>query len=369
MSISIKNERITKLLNEWYLEMRSRNRENAYNLKKQVDETIHNLKIEKEKSIDDQELLLYYSLLNFRYKYLVDNMSISKDSFRDIESFEIPKNSLLGYYYHFFKAIHTSVIGDYKDAREHFDTAESLLTHVSDELEKAEFHYKLGSFYYDTYQGLLSIKQVTIAKEIYLKHSGCETNITFCENMLGLACTHLKEWELAEEHFTTAMDQFQKMNVENYILMVRHNLGLLYAGQNLSQLAIRYLQEVNKKPGNYRALLIEAKEHFKIKEHDIAAELIRKGLEISKDLKLGEYIHRFMILDGMNKNLSTPEFETLVLAGKEYFEKEDLYTYIHESLEVLAVKYYKEGHHLQASEYFYLSKQARDNAQEMGALK
>ncbi len=39
--------------------------------------------------------------------------------------------------------------------------------------------------------------------------------------------------------------------------MVRQNLGLMYATQNLSPLAIRYLSEVNQKmPNNYKALLL-----------------------------------------------------------------------------------------------------------------
>ncbi|MFP3670935.1 tetratricopeptide repeat protein, partial [Priestia sp. SIMBA_032] len=82
---------------------------------------------------------------------------------------------------------------------------------------------------------------------------GYEINVAFCDNLIGLACTHLREWELAEEYFTKAMDMFQKIDEEQFILMVRQNLGLMYATQNLSPLAIRYLSEVNQKmPNNYK---------------------------------------------------------------------------------------------------------------------
>ncbi|EOW9526904.1 tetratricopeptide repeat protein [Bacillus cytotoxicus] len=370
MSVIVRNDRVTKLLNDWYVEIRSRHIAKAHSMKEQIDSLIQELKEEKQESLQNQDLLLYYSLLDFRYNYLIDNMSISKDSFNQVESFGTPTDERLSYYYHFFKAIYMSVTGSYTEAREHFDKAEVLLKHIPDELEEAEFHYKLGSFYYDIYKGLLSVKHVTKAKDIYLKFTGYETNIAFCENMLGLACTHLKEWELAEEHFTTAMDQFQKNNEEYYILMVRHNIGLLYASQNLSSLAIRYLSEVNlKTSGNYRAIFIEAQEHFKLKEYEMAEELIQKGLQICNALEHEEYQHRFMILDARNKNVSAEELEKIVLAGNEYFEREELYTYMHESLEALAIKFYKEDNHTKASKYFYLSTQARKKVFDKGALK
>lgn len=294
MSVIVGNEQITKLLNDWYVEIRSRHIANAKNLKEQINQIIKQL-TEEQKQAQDEDVLFYYSLLEFRYHYLVDNMSLSKESFNKIEGFEKPEDGALSYYYHFFKAIHTSVIGNYTEAKEQFDKAETLLCHISDEIETAEFYYKLGSFYYDTHHSLLAIKYVNKAKAIYSKTVGYETNIAFCKNLLGLACTHLKEWELAEEYFTAAMDQFQKLNEEYYILMVRHNLGLLYASQNLSTLAIRYLSEVvEKKPKHYKAILIKAKEHLKLNEHNIAEELIKKGLQICNELEHEEYQHRFM---------------------------------------------------------------------------
>ena len=59
--------------------------------------------------------------------------------------------------------------------------------------------------------------------------------------------------------------------------MVRHNLGWMYSTQNLSALAIRYLTEVvEKSPQHYKALYVKAKEHYKLKEHEIANKLIEK---------------------------------------------------------------------------------------------
>ncbi|MFD3449855.1 tetratricopeptide repeat protein [Microbacteriaceae bacterium 4G12] len=370
MYVAVKNEKVTQLLNDWYVEIRSRHMASAHRMKEQIDVMIQDLKVEKQYSLQDQNLLLYYSLLDFRYNYLIDHLSVSKNSFDEIEAFGTPTDEFLSYYYHFFKAIHTSVTGNYIEAKNHFDLAEKLLKHVPDEVEKAEFYYKLGAFHYDIQQSLLAIKQVTKSKEMYANYRGYETNIAFCENLLGLACVSLKEWELAEEHFTAAMDQFQRINEKHYILMVRHNLGWLYASQNLSSLAIRYLSEVVKEsPKHYKAIYVKAKEHFKLKETETANELIELGLNISHELGQEEYKHRNLILREINNNSPAEQLKNFILAGITYFERENLYSNVQEYYEILALKFYEEDNHVEANKYFYLSCQARKKTFDKEALK
>ncbi|PEV64063.1 MULTISPECIES: Rap family tetratricopeptide repeat protein [Bacillus cereus group] len=364
MNVSVKgNERVTQLLNEWYVEIRARRIGQAHRLKEEIDKQINNIE-------EDQNLLLYYSLLDFRFQYVIDNLGVSANSFDKVESFEIPTNNFLTYYYHFFKAIHASSIGNYTIAKEHFDKAESLLELVPDVIEKAEFYYKLGAFHYDIYESLNSVKYATKAKEIFEKNENYERNVGFCENLLGMACTNLREWILAEEHLVKAMDIFQKLNEEKFILMVRHNLGLLYAGQNMSELAIRYLSEVSeKKPNHFKAIFIEAKEHYKLGEYDTTATLIAKGHQLCTELGNKEYCHHFEILNALNGNVLAEELEGIVLAGVSYFEKEELYEYIQEYEEQLAVRFYKESNDSKASKYFYSSTQARKKSLDKGALK
>ncbi|MGM2806952.1 tetratricopeptide repeat protein, partial [Bacillus cereus group sp. Bce027] len=119
------NEQITKLLDNWYIEIRKRNLDNAKQLKKEIDKNIASVK-------DDQNVLLYHALLNFRYQYLMDSLSIGKDSFKEIESFDIPTDEFLLYYYHFFKAMHSNITGDYNLAKEHYEKAEIKLKQIPD---------------------------------------------------------------------------------------------------------------------------------------------------------------------------------------------------------------------------------------------
>lgn len=90
------NEQVIQLLNEWYLEIRSRHLDKARDLKLKVEAKVNEVK-------DNSELLQHYLLLDFRYNYLIDNLRVSKDSFDEIDLYGVPTNSSLAYYYHFLK--------------------------------------------------------------------------------------------------------------------------------------------------------------------------------------------------------------------------------------------------------------------------
>ena len=106
------------------------------------------------------------------------------------------------------------------------------------------------------------------------------------------------------------------------LLRVRNNIGLLYANQNLSSLAIRHLSEVTENiPNHFKALYLQADENLKLGETTVASQLIEKGLNICNELANKEYQYRFKILEKLNNTSNTTELEAVVLAGVSYFKK------------------------------------------------
>ncbi|MCI0766825.1 Rap family tetratricopeptide repeat protein [Bacillus sp. TL12] len=359
----ITKEQIKHSLDAWYQSMLQQQVEKATRLKEEIDGKIANIE-------EDQNLLLYYALLDFRCKVLTDSLSITKNSFDVIESYNTPSDGVLLYYYHFFKAIHATLTTNYNDASEYYEKAEKLLKHVPDELERAEFYYRISAFFYYTTQPMNTIKYVNKAKEIFLKHTGYEMSIALSENLLGLTAIQIGQYEQAEECLSSAIDILQKQDNETLLLRVRHNLGWLYASQNLSALAIRHLSEVTTKMStHFKAIFLQAREHRKLGEINIAEELLIKGLNICAELNNEEYIHHFTILKALNNNISTEELEKIILEGITYFDKESLYNYTQEYTEKLAVKFYGENNHVKASEYFHTALQAKEKTFEKGALK
>ncbi|PEB54561.1 hypothetical protein COO03_04790 [Bacillus sp. AFS098217] len=371
MDVSLKgNEQITSLLNDWYQYMLSQQVLKATNLKKEIDEQINKLKNEIVQNSQDQNVLLYYSLLNFRYTVLTNSLSIGKNSFDAISDYDIPTDQFLRYYYHFFKAMHATFITNYTLAEEHYEQAEKLLVDIPDELEHAEFYYRIATFYHHTYNMLTSIEYANKSKEIFSNHEGYDVKTAFCNSLLGGCCIYLKQYEQAEEYLNSAIDLLKKNKEEDSLLYIRSTLGWLYSDQNMSTLAIRHLSEVTTKmPTHFKAIFLQAKEHYKLGEQSVASELINKGLQLCRELKNGEYTHHFSILNSLNDNIPLAELEEIIQEGIAYFEKEELWDYVVEYGELFAATCRKMENHKKVSDYFHMCYLARRKLIEKGALK
>lgn len=64
MIVAKGNEKLTRPMNDWYKVMRSQTLLQAQNLKIEVEKLMENME-------QDQALLIYYSLLDFRYNLLI----------------------------------------------------------------------------------------------------------------------------------------------------------------------------------------------------------------------------------------------------------------------------------------------------------
>ncbi|MFA2642729.1 hypothetical protein ABR776_14830 [Bacillus cereus] len=144
---------------------------------------------------------------------------------------------------------------------------------------------------------------------------------------------------------------------------VKHNLGLLYADQNLSELAIKYLN--GSLVNNQKTLFLLAQEYFKLNDTNTVRLHIENGLKISNE----EYTHHFNILKGLNDNISTDELEDIILAGICYFKKEELWKYVKDYSAVLGNKFYELKSYEKASKYLHMTNEADKKASEKGALK
>ncbi|MGI8304451.1 hypothetical protein [Bacillus paranthracis] len=359
----VTKEQMKHSLDDWYRVMLQQDFLQSKFLKEEIESKINDFKEEKNIS-------LFYSLLEFRYQVLVDSLSVTNSSFDRIDSLYIVDDNVLTYYYHFFKAIKETLVTNYKAASEEFEKAELMLGNITNPVEHAEFYYRLGYYYYQSYQPILGIDNVNKAREEFERHSGYELSVALCKNIYGLCSVDLKQFSLAEESFDSALNIFQHQQVERYILMVKSNLGWLYGSQNLSELSIRHISEVvEKSPKHYKGVFTLAEENYKLNRVELANEFIELGLKVCNELKNQEFQYRFMILKELNKKSNTAELERVVLEGISYFEKESLWDCVEEYTEKLAIRFYEESNDSKASEYFYMSNKASKKYLEKGALK
>lgn len=88
-----------------------------------------------------ETLLIYYSLLEYRYNLLINN---TEQLIKPADHVEVSTIDMLNYYYYLFNAIHAMKIGQYSDAKDYYRKAETLLSLIPDELEEAEFNYQFA---------------------------------------------------------------------------------------------------------------------------------------------------------------------------------------------------------------------------------
>ena len=123
MSVDIiSKEEITKLLNDWYQAMISQRVLQSQKIKEDIANKINNIK-------EDQTILVYYALLNARYKLLIRDMDSTKD-IRTKSSLYRVFRDILEYYHHLFKAIYAINKANHSEARMQFEKLKRFRVHA-----------------------------------------------------------------------------------------------------------------------------------------------------------------------------------------------------------------------------------------------
>jgi tetratricopeptide (TPR) repeat protein len=359
MSVQIiKGERVSQVLELWHESIRTNIIEDADRLHNEINQSLEEL--------SDPNSEIYYQLLKSRYLILKRDMSAAHATLKQIHDIYRIGNNLIGFYYHFYSGILSTNLGEYDRAESSFIDAYHLLDYVSDDTIRADFFYKASILYYHIRHPLTALHYANNALKIFSGLKGYEVITADCENIKGLSCTSLKQYTKAEEYFLSALDMANKQEHKNLTLLIRYNLGYLYAEQNISDLAIRYLQEVyEQEEPYYKTIFLLAREYFKLNDIEKAEIFIQKGIQYTNE----EYKHHFNIMKAFHNSLVDQELENIVMEGIHYFEKHELFGFIEDYCGELAQYFHDKEDHQRASHYFNKAYLAKKNLQKKEALK
>lgn len=115
---------------------------------------------------EDQDLLLYYSLMEFRHRVMLDYIKpFGEDTsqlefselLEDIEGNQYKLTGLLEYYFNFFRGMYEFKQKMFVSAMMYYKRAEKNLALVSDDIEKAEFAFKMAEIFYNLKQTYVSM--------------------------------------------------------------------------------------------------------------------------------------------------------------------------------------------------------------------
>lgn len=223
---------VANRLNEWYDTIKQQDVERASKLRNEVQEAINQME-------EDQNVLLYFNLIDSRYKLLIEQFDESGSILKSVkeQSEQTETDHLLRYYYYFFSGLYEFNKRNYIHAIHYYRQAESFLNSIPDEIEHAEFHLQLAIAYYEISQNFFSLSHAQKALEIYEKHENYVNRLISTQLTIAANKLELNEHEDTESLYRKAIETASNhshifMKVLGYL-----SLGICYELQDKLEFA------------------------------------------------------------------------------------------------------------------------------------
>ncbi|WP_439024825.1 response regulator aspartate phosphatase RapA [Bacillus halotolerans] len=344
-------------INEWYTHIRQFHIAEAERVKLEVEREIEDME-------EDQDLLLYYSLMEFRHRVMLDYIKpLGEDTsqlefselLEDIEGNQYKLTGLLEYYFNFFRGMYEFKQKMFVSAMMYYKRAEKNLALVSDDIEKAEFAFKMAEIFYNLKQTYVSMSYAVQALETYQMYETYTVRRIQCEFVIAGNYDDMQYPERALPHLELALDLAKKEGNPRLISSALYNLGNCYEKMGELQKAAEYFEKSvsickSEKFDNLpHSIYSLTQVLYKQKNDAEARKQYCQGLEIARQYSDELFVELFQFLHALyGKNIDTES----VSHTFQFLEEHMLYPYI-EELAHDAAQYYIENGQPEKALSFY----------------
>ncbi|TDY57462.1 response regulator aspartate phosphatase A (stage 0 sporulation protein L) [Bacillus subtilis] len=335
-------------INEWYTHIRQFHVAEAERVKLEVEREIEDME-------EDQDLLLYYSLMEFRHRVMLDYIKpFGEDTsqlefselLEDIEGNQYKLTGLLEYYFNFFRGMYEFKQKMFVSAMMYYKRAEKNLALVSDDIEKAEFAFKMAEIFYNLKQTYVSMSYAVQALETYQMYETYTVRRIQCEFVIAGNYDDMQYPERALPHLELALDLAKKEGNPRLISSALYNLGNCYEKMGELQKAAEYFEKSvsickSEKFDNLpHSIYSLTQVLYKQKNDAEAQKKYREGLEIARQYSDELFVKLFQFLHALyGKNIDTES----VSHTFQFLEEHMLYPYIEELAHDAAQFYIENG--------------------------
>lgn len=299
MSGLIASQEVGNMLNTWNLSIQKGDLSAAIEMQDDIDRAIDLME-------ENQDILLYYQLLSFRLKLKLQNISrnLDKPFFQRNapDEKEEKTNKLMSYYFYFYNGIYHDYLQDYDKALSYFRIAEKKLAYVDDEIEKAEFHYKIAVLFYDLKMTFLSKYHAQIACDTFNAHETYIKRQINCRMLHALNLIDQFEYDKARALFSEAENMIESINDNHLIIHLYYNMGFLESKkENLEEASalfrrtLSYKEIENQDLLKMRCLYELSRIEISSKSND-AIEWIDLGISLSEQVNHNVFQIKFKLL-------------------------------------------------------------------------
>ncbi len=220
------------------------------------------MKAEVEQEINEMEedeyLLIYYTLMKFRHQLMLDYLEPVTTRVRPtidellekIEASNKGISGLLCYYSLFFRGMYEFDQKQYVKAIGFYREAEKQLVHVHDEIERAEFHFKLAEAYYGMKQSHVSMHHVKQALDIYDQYELYKVRKIQCLFVISGNYIDFKRYEKSQPHLEKALELSKELDNKRLISSALYNLGTNFGDRGdyeKAEIFLRQAVEITEK--------------------------------------------------------------------------------------------------------------------------
>ncbi|MEC1441714.1 tetratricopeptide repeat protein [Bacillus sonorensis] len=231
-------------MNFWYTALKNNWPGRAEDTRKEVER-------ELERMEQNQDVVVYYNLLLFRHNLQFDymysdlggNLASRFEEFTKIRD-QNNLEGMLEYYYHFFAGMYhfrqkelILALNFYRNAEKQLDSFEC------DELEKAEFYFKISEVYYHMKQTFFSMNYASRAYNIYKKYDTYGERRVQCQFILAGNRRDQMLPEKALPSLNQALSESTRLDSPHLIGSSHLNLGICYNQLEELEKATDHLQK------------------------------------------------------------------------------------------------------------------------------
>ncbi|BCT30463.1 aspartate phosphatase [Bacillus velezensis] len=276
-------EVVANTLNELHLAIKQHDVVNAEKSYKKTKSMLENMD-------EDQNVLVYFSLLELRYKMMLYDVKGRKTPFdikynkKKLEDLR-RTDEMIDYYFYFYEGMYEAYRKNFEEAIGLFKVAEKKLCHIPDEIEVAEFHSKVASLYMHIRQSPVSLGHVNEAINIYKRHPDYKVKLGVAYVIKATNYMHLARFDEAESYYFEAIKISRELGNKFFEIMQFHNISIVYSDSNQSEKCIGALKKVLRdkewQASAYyiNSLYMISREYFKIGDKNKGIKHYKKGLE------------------------------------------------------------------------------------------